>query len=86
MGGTALTAEVARALGRPCLVTRPAPETVDAAVAWIARAVPAGGTLNVAGPRESEAPGVGGAVRAWLADVLGRLTQPPTARRNTTNG
>ena len=74
-GGTALTVAAAGALGRPHLVVRPTPETVDAAVAWIERAVPTGGRLNVAGPRESEAPGVGAASAAWLAEVLGRLVR-----------
>ena len=81
-GGTALTAEVARSLGRPCAVWAPVPETVDAAVAWIARSVPPGATLNVAGPRESEAPGVGAASGAWLADAFGRIctSQPRPGR------
>ena len=72
-GGTALTAAVAASLGRPWLVLAPVPETVDAAVAWTARSVPTGTALNVAGPRESESPGIGAASAAWLADVLGRV-------------
>ncbi len=72
-GGTALTVEVAHRLNRPVFIAWPVPATVDAAVAWIERSVPAGGTLNVAGPRESEVTGIGAASAAWLAAVLGRL-------------
>ena len=70
VGGTALTVAEADRRGRPALVVAPSPETVDAAVRWIGRAVPPGGTLNVAGPRESEAPGIGASARTWLAWVL----------------
>ena len=69
-GGTALTVQLATEAGRPVRVLAPVPETVDAAVDWIARTVPPDGTLNVAGPRESEAPGIGAACRDWLAAVL----------------
>lgn len=69
-GGTALTVRVAAEVGRPALVLAPVPATVDAAVDWIARVVPPDGTLNVAGPRASEAPGLGAAVETWLAAVL----------------
>lgn len=59
-GGTALTVAAARSLGRPCLVL--SPSDVDAGPRivgwWAALASGAGRTLNVAGPRESEAPGV----------------------------
>ena len=70
-GGTALTVRRATEAGRPVLVLAPVPDTVDAAVAWIARTVRPGGTLNVAGPRESEAPGSTAACRDWLMGVLG---------------
>ena len=69
-GGTALTADLARQLGRPVWVTQPVSTTLDAAAAWIARAVPPGGTLNVAGPRESEATSVGDQGESWLRRVL----------------
>ena len=80
-GGTARTVEVAHRLGRPVYVAAPVPASVDAAVAWIERAVPVGGTLNVAGPRESEAPGLGAVAEAWLAEVYDRVVSSSTARR-----
>jgi predicted Rossmann fold nucleotide-binding protein DprA/Smf involved in DNA uptake len=56
-GGTALTISLARQLGRPCLVLdlekQPDPAT---ARVWIAEHGVR--ILNVAGPRESEAPGI----------------------------
>jgi hypothetical protein len=64
-GGTQLTVGEARRQGRPCLTldlsTRPAsdlvvPGGVDALRRWIRALRPA--VLNVAGPRESEAPGI----------------------------
>lgn len=71
-GGTALTAAHAEALGRPLLVVDPtAPEASEAALAWCRQH--AIRTLNVAGPRESEAPGVYESARAWLDAVFGAL-------------
>ncbi len=59
--------------GRPCLVAALVDEAgVSEAAAWIA----AGGdnlVLNIAGPRESEAPGIYDAARAWLERVLAKL-------------
>ena len=53
-------------------VVDPARETPEATARWIAGlGVPL--VLNVAGPRESEAPGVYDAARAWLADLFGAL-------------
>jgi hypothetical protein len=68
-GGTALTVELARRYGRPCLVvdlrTPLRPEEV---IAWATtRRVR---TLNVAGPRESQAPGIGAAATAFLRRVF----------------
>jgi hypothetical protein len=68
-GGTALTVAVARRLGRPCLTVDLAGEPDTAAVAaWIAgHAVAA---LDVAGPRESQAPGIAAQASALLRAVL----------------
>jgi hypothetical protein len=64
-GGTAHTLEVARLQGRPALVVdlaaRPDPA---AARAWCA--AHAVRTLNIAGPRESGAPGIYAEARAFL--------------------
>jgi hypothetical protein len=56
-GGTALTERLARRHGRPFLVLDPGKaESLSRALAWIeSRGIAA---LNVAGPRESEAPGI----------------------------
>ncbi len=67
--GTALTVRLADELGRPCLVLNledgPRPEEVRA---WAeAHRV---GVLNVAGPRESSAPGIGERAAAFLRAVL----------------
>jgi len=75
-GGTELTARHANRLSRPCLVVdldRPeAPGLLAARIAgWVrANAV---STLNVAGPRESSAPGIQQAARALLDAVFALL-------------
>ena len=62
-GGTAFTRDEALRLGRPHLLTDGVdPEVVGA---WLA-SLPAGMILNVAGPRESKAPGIYLAVTALL--------------------
>jgi len=68
-GGTALTVEAAAALGRPVLVVDLAAPIDPAAVRqWLE----ASGTrvLNVAGPRESGAPGIYADAFAYLTRVL----------------
>jgi hypothetical protein len=63
--GTAFTIERARQLGRPLLVVdlREDPDPATARQ-WIADEEV--GVLNVAGPRESQDPGIGAAARAFL--------------------
>ena len=69
-GGTRLTAEIARELERPLLVLDPLADAPEDAVRWLRqRRV---GVLDVAGPRESEAPGIYAAARGFLATVLDR--------------
>ena len=65
--GTAYTLEVARELGRPHLVARP--DEVDRVRDWLA-GLPDGCTLDVAGPRESEEPGLYAAAYALLVDAV----------------
>jgi hypothetical protein len=72
-GGTALTMTIARRHGKPLLVVDlsrdPLPEAVSG---WIeSRSI---GTLNVAGPRESQRPGIGREAQAFLEGVF-RLTR-----------
>jgi predicted Rossmann fold nucleotide-binding protein DprA/Smf involved in DNA uptake len=76
-GGTALTLRLADELGRPALVldlaTAPRPE---AAARWIAgRGI---AVLNVAGPRESGAPGIYAEAAAFLRAALAEFA--PTRR------
>jgi Circularly permutated YpsA SLOG family len=71
-GGTAFTVAVARRRRRPLLVvdlaTEPDPMEADR---WVCEA--GIGVLNVAGPRESQRPGIGAEARAFL-ERLFRLT------------
>jgi hypothetical protein len=67
--GALLTVEFAEELGRPLLVARAdAPKTVTR---WLA-ALPSGSTLDVAGPRESEDPGLYAAARRMLLELWAR--------------
>jgi hypothetical protein len=71
-GGTALTAELAVHYGRPLLIAGPRGDSAPAVRGWIAGLDP-GVWLNVAGPRESELPGVYDSVRTLLPKVLRRF-------------
>ncbi len=74
--GTALTAELASALGRPLLVLDVGPEgTVDEAVRFI-DALPQRDRLNFAGPRESQAPGIYSQSRRLIEQVLTAVAAP----------
>jgi hypothetical protein len=72
-GGTALACAEARRLGRPLLEVRLEPGQTHAALAraraWLDAAEVR--ALNVAGPRESEEPGVGDDARGLLCALLG---------------
>lgn len=63
--GTDLTIETAARLGRPCLVTTDA----DAALMWLS-SLGDELTVNVAGPRASEDPGISATTRSLLAGIL----------------
>ena len=65
--GSDLTIALAKEAGRPLLVTDGDPTEV---AAWLA-ALEGGVVLNVAGPRESEQPGVYERTRSLLLEVLG---------------
>ena len=68
--GTALTLAAARELGRPhAVVELGAGDALERAGALLA-GLPSDGTLNVAGPRESGAPGIYARSRALLAELL----------------
>jgi hypothetical protein len=68
-GGTALTRSCAEKLGKVVLVIEPcASDGARATVAgWLAEYVPE--VLNVAGPRESEAPGIYWAAKTFLTKL-----------------
>jgi hypothetical protein len=68
-GGTALAADRARSLHRPLrVVDLAAPTDPGETTRWLAeRAIR---VLNVAGPRESESPGIGDAAARFLREVL----------------
>jgi hypothetical protein len=68
--GTELTVAVADALGRPCLVADVG--DLPSVRAWL-DTLPADAVLNVAGPRESEAPGIGAEAGTLLDRVSDRL-------------
>jgi len=75
-GGTELTRQLADRHAKPCLVVdldRP-PET-DAVGQWLAEC--RAEVLNVAGPRESQAPGIGACAAAFVRDLFAG----PTYRR-----
>jgi hypothetical protein len=68
-GGTAFTFKEAEAMDRPCLVVDPAsPVASPTIVQWLRRHSIA--VLNVAGPRESESPGIYERVLALLTGTL----------------
>ena len=68
--GTALTLEIIEELGRPHLVADVT--DADKVLRWVA-GLGEDAVLNVAGPRESQAPGIQAQAAALLAAVLGRL-------------
>jgi len=73
-GGTALTAEMAKRLEKPLLVVdlqRPVP--MADVLSWMRRA--AVRVLNVAGPRESQAPGVTKDARDFMSRLLAAVVQ-----------
>jgi len=68
-GGTLETARACERWSRPFLVVDPkAPDAAGRIREWLARIRPK--TLNIAGPRESQQPGIGDEVRKLLARVF----------------
>ena len=65
--GTSLTLAIAEKLDRPCLAVTPGTDPA-ALRSWLSRHGVA--VLNVAGPRESEAPGIYARARALLEKLL----------------
>jgi len=73
-GGTALTARLASAQHKPYLIVdlkkMDEAQALDEATAWLNLVRP--GALNVAGPRESEVPGIYGAAYRFLRLLLSK--------------
>jgi hypothetical protein len=68
--GTRLAIELAADYGKPCLcLDLEVPASLPRATAWL-DALPRQLRLNVVGPRESEAPGIGAATRRFVAELL----------------
>ena len=68
-GGTRLSRGLARKHGKPCLVVDLAGAAdLEAVRRWLADG--AVSKLNVAGPRESQSPGIADAARQFLLDLL----------------
>ncbi len=74
-GGTELTFRLAKRHAKPCLVMDLHKPALVGVRRWLATVRPA--TLNVAGPRESQAPGI----TSQAAEFLVRLLAPPRATR-----
>lgn len=76
LGGTAWTVTCAREKGRPLRIVQleksPGPEATHR---WLVENQVA--RLNVAGPRESQAPGIGAEARDWLERLFAPTSQPP---------
>jgi 2-succinyl-6-hydroxy-2,4-cyclohexadiene-1-carboxylate synthase len=85
-GGSALTARLAAAHGKPCLVVDldalSGAEAVQRVRAWLAQHGP--GVLNVAGPRERQCPGLAADVRDLLVAVLGGDAGPGPGQSSDT--
>jgi hypothetical protein len=70
--GTRAAYEAAQALGRPCrIVLTDASGAVAGTQQWLDENL-ADGVLNVAGPRESESPGIYSVAKSFLASVFER--------------
>ncbi len=68
-GGTAMTAEFAGDLARPCLIVDPASTDARAIAArWLAQHNVA--VLNIAGPRESKQPGIYKLAFAFVSELI----------------
>lgn len=74
-GGTLLTVDEACRQGKPCLVVdlreQPAADAAEQILAWLGAVRPA--VLNVAGPRESQSPGIHAAALSLLTALCREL-------------
>lgn len=72
-GGTALTVRLAQSMGRPCLMADPGDESAAAQVRSACADLRVK-RLNIAGPRESQRPGIGARAREFLLTLLSGKT------------
>jgi len=69
VAGTLLTARLAQAANKPCIAVNPAsPDAVPHVRAWLVAHEPR--LLNLAGPRETEAPGIYDLTHAFIHHLL----------------
>lgn len=74
--GTELTIRAARSLGRPLAVIDVSLPSAGGDIAAFLAGLPPGAVLNVAGPRESEAPGIESLAHGILRAALARADTP----------
>jgi len=68
-GGTELTVRLAERHARPCLISNPdQPSAVAKVRSWLSRQGVE--VLNVAGPRESQCPGIADSVKKFVSAVI----------------
>lgn len=72
-GGTSLTHRIALDIDRPVFVADPFHDDIERAATWIETTLGEDGVLNVAGPRESQVPGIQSASAVWFGRLLDRL-------------
>jgi hypothetical protein len=81
--GTDLTARLARELGRPLLILAADDPAAAERIGRFMGGIGPDGTLNVAGPRESQAPGIYDACRRLLEAALDGVSPPGGAGPST---
>ncbi len=80
-GGSLKTAQFAQKHNKPYLHVNLAqlsrPESIQAVIEWLQEACPDSCALNVAGSRESKAPGIQQAVMERMTEIIGKANNPP---------
>lgn len=76
--GAIATLRAAEAMGKPVLIVPPGRGVRPSDVAAWIRRTPRLAVLNIAGNRESKAPGIGEHVERFVAEVFRRLGEPRT--------
>jgi hypothetical protein len=71
--GSKVTLWACEAMGKPVLIVRPSKDVKPSCVAAWIRKMPRLVVLNIAGSRESKAPGIGARVEAFLTEAFRQL-------------